>query len=56
MNVHDQVAREALHDWLTNRPPREKPSPSEYLEPDELRAHRIAQNPDALRDQDRPGK
>ena len=26
----DDVDREALHDWLDNRPPKERPDPYEY--------------------------
>lgn len=38
-NVHDDVAREAFHDWVANRPPREAPDPQEYADdPDEDRA------------------
>lgn len=55
MNVHDQVAREALHDWLNHRDvlrADEKPDPSEYMDDEEYRAHRICEDPDAFLDQD----
>ena len=35
MSLHDDVEREALHDWLNERPPRERPDRCEY-EPEEI--------------------
>jgi hypothetical protein len=28
--LYDEVHREALHDWLNERPPPERPAPAEY--------------------------
>lgn len=36
MSFHDDVAREALHDWLAERPPLEVPSRDELEDDDDV--------------------